>query len=289
MKQAKNGSRRYRIISQSLLYMLPALSLLFLWLAPAAAAKVGTEDGPAENITALLMLAASVIMLIRGLNYYKINRQIGAVAILIAAAFFVFAGEEISWGQRLLSIETSDFMQQYNWQGETNLHNLHTDISNVAFHYGALIFLIIAPLFYNRLIWLTKKLPQLSFIERFIAPSWTAAPSFVLLGMLDSRFIFIIEDPRAAAMYLLALAVGLVILTDRLIRSIRSNKNIQAGLLGLSLLLIAFGIYISYVYAVDEQATNIISEFKELFIAFGLFLFALQWRGGKEKQHNESI
>ena len=38
---------------------------------------------------------------------------------------FLFGlGEEISWGQRLLGLESPAFFQQYNTQMELNLHNL---------------------------------------------------------------------------------------------------------------------------------------------------------------------
>ena len=38
---------------------------------------------------------------------------------------FVFgAGEEISWGQRILNIESSEFFVKHNAQREINIHNL---------------------------------------------------------------------------------------------------------------------------------------------------------------------
>src|SRR5690606_3111921 len=119
-------------------------------------------DGPVENMTALVLLIASFTMTVHGtrcLVSEKNRKQIGIIALLIALAFFVFAGEEISWGQRVLDIETGEFMQQYNWQGEVNLHNLQTDVANIGFHYGALIFLIILPLFHSKILQLLKKLP----------------------------------------------------------------------------------------------------------------------------------
>jgi hypothetical protein len=38
--------------------------------------------------------------------------------------FFVCAGEEISWGQRLIGWQTPEWLASENAQGETNLHNL---------------------------------------------------------------------------------------------------------------------------------------------------------------------
>jgi tetratricopeptide (TPR) repeat protein len=43
---------------------------------------------------------------------------------IISLACFFAAGEEISWGQRLLDISSTEFLQKYNQQQETNIHNL---------------------------------------------------------------------------------------------------------------------------------------------------------------------
>src|SRR5690606_26021664 len=111
---------------------------------PQATFRLGIEDGPIENATALFLLIGSITMAIHGfkiLSSGKHARTIAYAAFAVAIAFFVFAGEEISWGQRIFNIETGEFMQQYNWQNEMNLHNLHTDIANTVFHWGAFIFL----------------------------------------------------------------------------------------------------------------------------------------------------
>ena len=42
----------------------------------------------------------------------------------LAALFFFGAGEEISWGQRILGFETPETLSQINRQEEFNLHNL---------------------------------------------------------------------------------------------------------------------------------------------------------------------
>ena len=46
--------------------------------------------------------------------------------VALALAAFYTAGEEISWGQRLFGIVSPDFFDEYNLQGETNLHNFLT-------------------------------------------------------------------------------------------------------------------------------------------------------------------
>lgn len=262
------------------LYVLAAASILFMWLAPASASRLGVEDGPIENATALLFLLSGVFMAYQGLRLISSRdsaRLVGLISIIIALMFVVFAGEEISWGQRIFDFETGEFMTQNNWQNETNLHNLHTDIANLGFHFGALFFLVIFPIFRSK----TNKyagMLRLEALTEFIAPIWLAAPSLVFLGMLDSRFVFMIEKPWAATFYLLALAIGLVVLVQLLVTSRqRANRPLSLQLYA-SLTLIALGLAISYIYAIDEQATNIISEYKEFYIAAALFVFAINWR-----------
>ncbi len=55
------------------------------------------------------------------------RRRARGLAILFGAmalAAFVVAGEEISWGQRLLGIVTPQALEEINEQGETTLHNV---------------------------------------------------------------------------------------------------------------------------------------------------------------------
>jgi hypothetical protein len=70
---------------------------------------------------------------------------------LLAVFFFFGAGEEISWGQRIFDVESSEFFTQHNAQGETNLHNLvvnDTKLNKVIFGrgIGILLFLYLAVL-----------------------------------------------------------------------------------------------------------------------------------------------
>lgn len=83
------------------------------------------EDGFVENLTVLPLIG----IIITGFRYLQqCGKQKGfpfcAVAILTILASIFVAGEEISWGQRIFNVESSDFFQKHNSQGETNLHNL---------------------------------------------------------------------------------------------------------------------------------------------------------------------
>jgi hypothetical protein len=49
------------------------------------------------------------------------------VTLLLGVMLFFAAGEEISWGQRIFGIASSEYFKEHNAQGETNLHNLVVD------------------------------------------------------------------------------------------------------------------------------------------------------------------
>jgi hypothetical protein len=83
------------------------------------------EDGFIEWMTVLPLLAAMITSFKRFLKLYKKRSWLFGVTLLGIAAFSFFAaGEELSWGQRLLGLESSDFFQKNNAQRETNFHNL---------------------------------------------------------------------------------------------------------------------------------------------------------------------
>ena len=75
------------------------------------------EDTLLEWGTFVLAFAGGVIFLICA---YKGSR----FSIFLGLAWLLFAFEEISWGQRVLGIETPEVMLEYNYQEELNFHNL---------------------------------------------------------------------------------------------------------------------------------------------------------------------
>lgn len=83
------------------------------------------EDGIIENLTAILLLTMSILVLIRAVNLWKQKDSLWIVFnIFILLGLFFGFGEEISWGQRVFDITPSDFFAENNSQKETNIHNL---------------------------------------------------------------------------------------------------------------------------------------------------------------------
>ena len=84
-------------------------------------AMVAEEDGPVEWATVASLLLISFACAGWAAGAVGLRR---VVLLSTALLTFVAAGEEISWGQRLLGIEPGEFMLSHNYQNENNLHNL---------------------------------------------------------------------------------------------------------------------------------------------------------------------
>jgi len=83
------------------------------------------EDGIIEWLQFVALATTCFVLVKRLIHFRKSKQWIFLVTTLLAAlAFFLVAGEEISWGQRLLNIETPQYFLEKNAQQEVNLHNL---------------------------------------------------------------------------------------------------------------------------------------------------------------------
>ncbi len=83
------------------------------------------EDAWVENLTAVFLFITSLLLLFRAFRFASLKNGLACLGcLLMAAVFFFGAGEEISWGQRIFKIETSEFFNANNTQREINIHNL---------------------------------------------------------------------------------------------------------------------------------------------------------------------
>ena len=83
------------------------------------------EDHVVEWTQFFAILAASVVFALAGREAFRIGRRpLGILFAIVALGAFAVAGEEISWGQRLLGLATPDALKNINHQGETNIHNI---------------------------------------------------------------------------------------------------------------------------------------------------------------------
>jgi len=101
------------------------LLYLFLWkTSPERVPQLGQEDSWIEWLTVAAFGSAGAAFALVGL---KRGWRDGWFAWGLALFCFVVAGEEISWGQRLVGFVPPEVFLQKNYQEEANLHNIFND------------------------------------------------------------------------------------------------------------------------------------------------------------------
>jgi cell division protein FtsW (lipid II flippase) len=154
---------------------------------------VAKEDGPIEWLT-VLGLVLSFIVCLHRVATLKSDKSwvfIGVWSFLALLTFFG-AGEEISWGQRIFNVESSEWFLQNNAQAETNLHNLVVDgkkINKIIFSaflgLALLTYLFVFSIAYRR----SDKFK--GFCEYFSVPiaQWHHVAAWVAVAVVAEVFI----------------------------------------------------------------------------------------------------
>ncbi len=99
-------------------------TLFIFW--EGTASRLVREDGVIEWIQFLFLVATTVCcyLIARGYRRYYNSPLVRGGFLLFSLLSILLAAEEISWGQRLLAIETPVLLQEINVQNEITLHNL---------------------------------------------------------------------------------------------------------------------------------------------------------------------
>lgn len=130
------------------------------------------EDDVVEWLTVLGLILGCFVCVAR---FFQLRKYKTAwfliVTIGLALLLFFAAGEEISWGQRILGLKSPEYFREKNSQGETNLHNLivgGVKLNKIIFSIGLIImmgiYLLVVPLLYR------YSLKFKSFIDRSGVP-----------------------------------------------------------------------------------------------------------------------
>jgi hypothetical protein len=109
---------RFQLLSLSALVLLLCLTIASFLLNLDFLTR---EDGIIEYAAALFWLFGIILSIV--LIKRNSNRKLLVFVLLLVC--FVSLGEEISWGQRILNIETPESIAAANKQSELNFHNLY--------------------------------------------------------------------------------------------------------------------------------------------------------------------
>lgn len=91
------------------------------------------EDEYLEWATVFAFLAATFVAAVAALRQARSSGKFPWFLVGVGAFCFIVAGEEISWGQRLLNYRPPEYFLANNFQQELNVHNvLDTDLRKLA-------------------------------------------------------------------------------------------------------------------------------------------------------------
>ncbi len=257
-------SRLFRLLRWPLL----ALALIFPllhWHDPELFSMLGREDGPIENASALLVLAASVFTFVSAWFLRKkrtgAKQQVFLVASM-ALVFFVIGMEEISWGQRILGFDSpSPFLESD--QPETNLHNIATDMFELWYYSLAAVFLIVLPFVQER----TTLLEKIPFVGALV-------PSLAVAFMSSPVAAYNYDNWNRPSIQLL-FYLTLFILIYYLFIRFRQGKGIGGQVYFLLMPLALVAIQSEFLKVGDFLRYWDVTEYKELFIPLGFFIYSV--------------
>ncbi|MBT8038340.1 MAG: hypothetical protein KJO21_12435 [Verrucomicrobiae bacterium] len=122
-------------------------------LEPSLFQRLHREDGCFEYAGCLLLLCCSVLLILQGRRELKAGLpgrwsvMSAWVLILTGSIFFIGAGEEISWGQRILGFDTPQTIKEINDQNEFNVHNMAKGFVDTSLRYSIALASMLGTLF----------------------------------------------------------------------------------------------------------------------------------------------
>jgi hypothetical protein len=137
----------------------------------------GREDGIFENLTAVYLFITSLVFVAAFFRFRKSSWLLKLSYAGLALLFFLGAGEEISWGERIFDWDDQNYIRSINVQDELTLHNLkYFQGEDSVLPVSPSQLFIVFTFFIAVLIPLTCTLfPK---IERFVAPRFPVLPLY---------------------------------------------------------------------------------------------------------------
>ncbi len=257
-------------VRQSLMAILSLLLLLaflaIFLVSPKTFSAMSLEDGAVEWASALLPIAGSFLLLRCGLALLGEARRktgplwAGMAIIFCAGLLFSLGMEEISWGQRIFGFATPESLSG-NIQGEFNLHNLATNQIGVLHKLAGFGFLIFLPFIY-------EFMPRIELLTTLIPSRCVALVSAPLAALNYNGWDFL---PMQMTTYLtigILFHFALQAWRARQFAETTISAAMAAAIIGAQAAFLVHGERFARIWE--------ITEYKELYIALGLFVWAVE-------------
>ena len=155
--------------------------------------QLTSEDNIIENLSAVLLLFCSCFFLISFFHArkspLKIHHWLTYGLLMLSIVFFLIAGEEISWGQRIFDLATPDYLSSVNEQDELNFHNINKRFFDRLLDRATIIFVFISSfLLYRK----KEKTLGIQNPDIFVICSFAITPFYTQNTQLDfCHFIYV--------------------------------------------------------------------------------------------------
>ncbi|NES85220.1 MAG: hypothetical protein F6K10_29535, partial [Moorea sp. SIO2B7] len=166
-----------------------------------------------EYGTSIAYLIAFAFSLMIANFFIKEEKKIFSIIYYIFSVGLIFVGlEEISWGQRLIGLESPDFFKTFNSQEEITIHNLEWFR-----HYLHNIYILIG--FVGSFSWCLFRNKNNEFVRYFI-PSWYVAsfflPPLIIFTIIEytNGFGFFISKDQEPVELILSLGFLFFVITN---------------------------------------------------------------------------
>ena len=182
--------------------------------------QLTSEDNIIENLSAVLLLFCSCFFLISFFHArkspLKIHHWLTYGLLMLSIVFFLIAGEEISWGQRIFDLATPDYLSSVNEQDELNFHNINKRFFNRLLDRATIIFVFISSfLLYRK----KEKTLGIQNPDIFVICSFAITPFYTQNTQLDfyhfiyvplvGLFVFALKNKQKSFLFPLAFTLML--------------------------------------------------------------------------------
>lgn len=153
------------------------------------------EDALIEYGQSLFYFLAAIPSFLLSVKFLKNRLPLhGILYGLLTLGLLFVAMEEISWGQRILNIETTPWFMEHNLQGETTLHNLDNIQPGLHALFIALGAFGTFGWFFMKLLLLKVNLRQRNILN-FIIPDWQISPCFLSVLFIYGLYEYLGKEP----------------------------------------------------------------------------------------------
>jgi len=265
-----------------LMVLLPMLAVVFamvnaLFPHVSELVRMGDNDifmRPGAMLRMLFELVSCGIFLSLLPRFVRQKQWIGAVVLgMLVIVLFVMGMEEISWGQRVFQWQTTAYFTKHNVQGETNLHNLNTQLFQNVLFFGGFVLLAALPFFYQRIAGFFTKISVLKPMTVFLPELW-------MLVAFSAGLMFV--DPFMATYGLhwgsiCFQLIATIVLVVAFIVNAQDGEQFRLGLWALVCSVAVLALSLSYreLWMLNQ---GLPTEYIKTFINFGILCWAVRAR-----------